>query len=83
MPNNSLIFTPSRIFKYFNIFKTLRNSVLRDNVLEEVGFMDQLFHKASYLKAAALAYVPFWVLQKGREADELDNLKHRREGGRG
>lgn len=33
MPKNSLIITPSRIFKYLNIFKTLRNSVLHDKTL--------------------------------------------------
>lgn len=66
MPKNSLITTPFRIFKYFNIFKTLMNSVLHDNTLGEVRFMDQLFHKASYLKAATLAHVPFWVLQRQR-----------------
>lgn len=66
MPTNSMIITPSRTFKYLKIFKTLRNSVLHDNTLGEVGFMDQLFHKASYLKVATLAYAPFWVLQRQR-----------------
>ena len=49
--------------------KTLRNSVLCDNTPGGVGFIDQLFHKASYLKAATLAYVPFCVLHRSREAD--------------
>lgn len=74
LPKNSLITTSSRIFKYLNIFKTLRNSVLH-NTQGEMGLMDQLFHKASHLKAGALARVLFGALQGGRGVDQLGNLR--------
>lgn len=47
MPKITLIITPSRIFKYINIFKMLRNGVLHDNTLGVIGFMDQLIHNDS------------------------------------
>lgn len=86
MPTNSMIITPSRIFKYLKIFKTLRNNVLHDNTLGEIEFMDQLFHKASYLMVATLAYVPFWVLQRQSSRPTRQPQNHEgiwMEGGKG
>lgn len=53
----------SQNIRVLNI-QDLKENVLHDNTLGGVGFMDQLFHKASYLKVATLAYALFWVPQR-------------------